>query len=84
MFYTPHVQTDWIDLHNESEFRSNEKLRKTAFEHLEDHTIRLKDTTSCMVVGKTTSEITFSTCFEDIDRWIYDERSNQIISDKYM
>jgi hypothetical protein len=42
MFYTPHEQTDWIDLHNETELQNNGKTKKTAFEHLVDHTIRLK------------------------------------------
>jgi hypothetical protein len=84
MFYTPHEQTDWIDLHNETELQNNGKTKKTAFEHLVDHTIRLKDTTSCMVVGKTTSEITFKPCSKDTERWIVDESTNQIISDRHM
>ena len=37
-----------------------------------------------MVVGKKTSEITFSPCFEDTDRWIHDESTNKIISEKYI
>jgi hypothetical protein len=37
-----------------------------------------------MVVGKATNEITFTPCFEGIQRWIYDEGSNQNISDKHM
>jgi hypothetical protein len=80
MFYTPREQTNWIDLRNESDFKINE--RKTTFEYLVDYTIRLKDTTSCMVAGKSISEITFSPCFKETDCWIFDENTNQIISEK--
>ena len=67
------------------------KIRKTEFEHHIDHTIRLKDTTSCMAVDATNTNtflppnaIAFTPCFEDIERWIYNEGTNQIISEKYM
>ena len=84
MYYTyDSPLKDWIFLRTESDFTSYGGLRKTEFEHLIDHTIRLKDTTSCMVVD-TTNAVAFTPCFEDIDRWIYNEGTNQIISDKHM
>ena len=45
MYYTynsPHM--NWIVLRTESVFKRDGGLRKTEFEHLVDHTIRLKDT----------------------------------------
>jgi hypothetical protein len=73
---------NYIVLRTESDFTNDVELRKTEFEHLIDHNIRPKDTTSCIVVD-TTNAIAFAPCFEDIDRWIYDEGTNQIISNKH-
>ena len=74
---------NYITLRTKSDFTNDVESQKTEFEHLIDHTIRLKDTTSCVVVD-TTNAITFVACSEDIDRWIYDEGNNQIISNKHM
>ena len=74
---------NYIVLRTESDFANDVESRKTEFEHLIDHTIRLKDTTSCIEVDHTNA-IRTTPCFEDIDRWIYDEGTNQIISNKYM
>ncbi len=74
---------NYIFLRTESDFTNDDESRKTEFEHLIDHTIRLKDTTSCIVVD-TTNAIASAPCFEDIDRWIYNEGTNQIISNKHM
>ena len=74
---------NWIVLRTESDFTSDGGIRKTEFEHLIDHAIRLKDTTSCMIVD-ITNAIAFAPCFEDIESWTNNEGTNQIISDKHM
>ncbi len=81
---------NYIVLRTESDFTKDVELRKTEFEHLIDHTIRLKDTTSCMAVDATNTitflppnAIAFTPCFEDIERWIYNEGTNQIISETH-
>jgi hypothetical protein len=89
MYESPYQ--NYIVLRTESDFTNNVELQKTEFEHLIDHTIRLKDTTSCMAVDATNTvtflppnAMAFTPCFEDIERWIYNEGTNQIISEKYM
>ena len=37
-----------------------------------------------MYSSDTTNAIAFAPCLEDIDRWIYDEGTNQIISNKHI
>jgi hypothetical protein len=82
---------NYIVLRTESDFTKNTEIRKTEFQNLIDDTIRLKDTTSCMAVDTTNTNtflppnaMTFTSCFEDIERWIYNKGTNQIISNKHM
>jgi hypothetical protein len=49
-------------------------LEKTKFEYLVDRTIRIQNTTSCMV--KSGSRITFKNCKDSADRWIFDVITN--------
>ena len=84
MIYTSQqTDTDWIMIRTESEFQSHDNLRKTEFKYLIDRTIRLNGTTTCMVV-ETTNAITFTLCFEDVERCFYDEDTNQIISGDHL
>ena len=57
-------------------------FEKTKFEYLVDRTIRVQNTTSCMV--RSGSRITFRNCLNSTDRWIFDENTNQIIAEEYI
>ena len=75
------VMYDWITLHRESGF-NRKTFEKTKFEYLVDRTIRIQNTTSCMV--KSGTRITFKNCNDTTDRWIFDVNTNQIIAEKYI
>ena len=72
---------NWITLNCESDF-TKMTFEKTKFEYLVDRTIRIQNTTSCMV--KSGSRITFKNCNDSADRWIFDVNTNQIIAEKYI
>jgi hypothetical protein len=72
---------NWITLNRESNF-TKMTFEKTKFEYLVDRTIRIQNTTSCMV--KSGSRITFKNCNDSVDRWIFDVNTNQIIAEKYI
>ncbi len=79
MFYSPNPKYNWITLNRGSEFTKT-TFEKTNFEYLVDRTIRIQNTTSCMV--KMGSRITFKSCNDGTDRWILDVLTNQIIEEK--
>jgi hypothetical protein len=81
MFYSPKAMYNWITLNRESDFNKI-TFEKTKFDYLVDRTIRIKNTTSCMV--KSGSRITFKNCNDSTDRWIFDVNTNQIIAEKYI
>jgi hypothetical protein len=79
MFYTPSIQYDWMDLYRKPTLKKKES-EETKFEYLVDRTIRIQNTSSCMV--REGSKITFRNCQEQSDRWIFDENTKQIISEE--
>ena len=81
MFYSPNPMYNWITLNHESDF-TKMTFEKTKFEYLVDRTIRVQNTTSCMV--RSGSRITFRNCLNSTDRWIFDENTNQIIAEEYI
>jgi hypothetical protein len=81
MFYSPTALYNWITLNRESDL-NKWTMKKTEFEYLVDRTIRIQNTTSCMV--KSESRITFKNCSDSADRWIFDVNTNQIIAEKYI
>jgi hypothetical protein len=72
---------NWITLNRESVLKKM-TLETTKFEYLVDRTIRVQNTTSCMV--RSGSRITFRNCLDSTDRWIFDENTNQIIAEQYI
>jgi hypothetical protein len=74
MFYSPNPGYNWITLNRESDF-TKMTFEKTKFEYLVDGTIRVQNTTSCMV--RSGPKITFKNCLDSTDHWIFDENTNQ-------
>ena len=60
MFYSPKATYNWITLHRESNFNKM-TFEKTNFEYLVDRTIRIQNTTSCLVKSEQESHSKIAT-----------------------
>ena len=69
MYYSPKTNYNLITLNREKDFKRT-TLEKTKFEYLVDPTIRIQNTTSCMMKTMVNTEprITFRNCLDSTDR----------------